>query len=283
MKRGITLITLIITVTVFALLIGTIVTTFTQDDLQKEANKTINIYAKETLITQINADIKSAKLKKEMAGGEGILTGAEFEAILNQYGQYDSINLLLKLPERGIEIYLYEILSIPVGEYVQVSYSGNILTLTSHLTDIGYKIQYSLDNGETWSNYVDEIEVDDINSVAVRIVNEKGQVISSVENVIKGISCQITNDVEEGITSAEVITYTFTFSKDVLGFSANDINVINGEKGTFAGSGNIYTLQVSTINSGIQTVWIDEGCCLDQMENYNSAASMTQQIDITDL
>jgi len=54
----------------------------------------------------------------------------------------------------------------------------------------------------------------------------------------------ITDSVTSGPTNADV-TYTFTFSEAVTGFDAADIMVTNGTKGTFAGSGAVYTLIVT--------------------------------------
>jgi len=74
-------------------------------------------------------------------------------------------------------------------------------------------------------------------------------------------------------TNASSITYTFTFSESVTGFTADDITVTNGTKGTFSGSGASYTLVVTNSGSCTQTVSVAAGKCTDTAGNNNTASN----------
>ncbi|MCX6072816.1 MAG: Ig-like domain-containing protein [Campylobacterales bacterium] len=76
---------------------------------------------------------------------------------------------------------------------------------------------------------------------------------------MKAPTLAITDD--EAATTANIaggdITYTFTFSENVVGFTADDIAVTNGIKGIFSGSGSSYTLVVSPITGSTAPITID--------------------------
>lgn len=79
----------------------------------------------------------------------------------------------------------------------------------------------------------------------------------------------ITSNVEK--TNQDKVTYTFTWSEDVVGFTADDIEVINGLKGTFTKVNNkVYTLEVDTTNEGRQIVKVNANVCQDIAGNPNT-------------
>ncbi len=81
-------------------------------------------------------------------------------------------------------------------------------------------------------------------------------------------------------TNASSITYTFTFSEAVTGFTADDIAVLNGIKGTFeATSTSVYTLVVTYLADGEQTVGLSAGVCTDTAGNGNTSVSRTVTIE----
>ncbi len=81
-------------------------------------------------------------------------------------------------------------------------------------------------------------------------------------------------------TNASSITYTFEFSESVTGFTAEDITVTNGTKGTFtAKSTSRYTLVVTNTRDGSQTISVATGKCTDIAGNANKAASKEVTID----
>ena len=76
------------------------------------------------------------------------------------------------------------------------------------------------------------------------------------------------------------ITYTFTFAEAVTGFTADDVTVTNGSKGTFtAVSSTVYTLVV-TPTAGFEgdvTVDVDAGAATDAAGNPSTAAIQAVQ------
>ena len=63
------------------------------------------------------------------------------------------------------------------------------------------------------------------------------------------------------------VYYTITFSEEVVGFTKDDIEVTNGTKGTFTGSGKEYILEVIPVTEGEQVVKIPQGACTDSAGN----------------
>ena len=87
-------------------------------------------------------------------------------------------------------------------------------------------------------------------------------------------TCKVTANVSSP-TNASSITYTFTFSEDVTGFTADDITVTNGTKGKLdAKSGSVYTMTVSNSGSCTQTVSVAANVCTDLSGNKNIASNI---------
>ncbi|MCL4182261.1 MAG: hypothetical protein KJ011_02320 [Burkholderiaceae bacterium] len=84
-------------------------------------------------------------------------------------------------------------------------------------------------------------------------------------------------------TASGPVTFTFTFSEPVDGFSVDDIAVTNGTKGAFTSvSTSVYTLVVtpaSGVASGSMIVSVPAGAATDQAGNQSVAQSTTQPID----
>ena len=90
----------------------------------------------------------------------------------------------------------------------------------------------------------------------------------------------IITDGTSGSARGEVL-FTFTFSEAVSGFSADDISISGGSKGTFtAVSDSVYTLLVSTTDStrGTVTVDVDANVVSDAAGNNNTAAVQATQV-----
>ncbi|WP_391856880.1 Ig-like domain-containing protein [Vibrio cidicii] len=88
------------------------------------------------------------------------------------------------------------------------------------------------------------------------------------------------SDDTTGTATGEVL-YTFTFNESVTGFTADDITVSGGTKGTFtAVSGTVYTLVVTpTANSTSNlTVDVAANVATDTAGNPNSAATQSVQV-----
>lgn len=78
---------------------------------------------------------------------------------------------------------------------------------------------------------------------------------------------------ESSPTNAALIPVTFTFSKAVTGFSAGDVNVGNGVLSNFAGTGAVYTANVTSVSDGAMTVNVPAGVAQDSVANRNTAAA----------
>lgn len=84
-------------------------------------------------------------------------------------------------------------------------------------------------------------------------------------------------------TSSPDITYTFKFSKEVTGFDINDIQVVNGEKIDFQGSGKEYKLKTfnNSNASFIQEVIVPANVCSDSSGINNDAVSVVVRVNRT--
>jgi len=74
-------------------------------------------------------------------------------------------------------------------------------------------------------------------------------------------------------TGISPIPVTATFSETVTGFELGDITVGNGAAGNFAGSGAVYTFDVTPVAAGAVTVDIAAGVAIDAATNPNEAAT----------
>lgn len=82
---------------------------------------------------------------------------------------------------------------------------------------------------------------------------------------------EITSDVEK--TNKDVVTYTFTWSETVIGFTTSDIDIVNGMKGELEPvintNGRVYKLTVDILEEGRQIVKVNSGVCTDLAGNAN--------------
>jgi len=87
-------------------------------------------------------------------------------------------------------------------------------------------------------------------------------------------------------TSSDPVSGAFTvaidFSEDVTGFVLGDISVGNGSAGTFAGTGDAYTVVITPTTDGTVTVDVAAGVAQDDAGNDNTAATqLTREADLT--
>ena len=74
-------------------------------------------------------------------------------------------------------------------------------------------------------------------------------------------------------TSVSPMPVTFTFNESVTGFVSGDVVVTNGTLGTFAGSGSVYTADVTPAGQGTVTVSVASAVATDAAGNGNTASS----------
>jgi hypothetical protein len=81
-------------------------------------------------------------------------------------------------------------------------------------------------------------------------------------------------DTTGGTVNSGYATFTFAFNETVAGFTAADITVTNGAKGTLTGSGSSYAMDITPVmGSGNMTVGITTGSFTDVAGNANTVAT----------
>jgi hypothetical protein len=74
----------------------------------------------------------------------------------------------------------------------------------------------------------------------------------------------------------EAFTATFTFSEAVTGFDADDVTVVNGTKGAFAGSGMTYSLVITPELGTMVSISVAAEMTVDAAGNGNEASNTLQ-------
>ena len=89
-------------------------------------------------------------------------------------------------------------------------------------------------------------------------------------------SVYVTGGADTLVRLNSPISLTATFSRPVSGFAVDDITVVNGTAGNFAGSGAVYTFDVTPNDIGQVTVAIAADMAVDADGNGNTAAVQLQ-------
>ena len=112
-------------------------------------------------------------------------------------------------------------------------------------------------------------------AAAAQEVDTKKPTLAIIDSII---------DSPDVAIDGETVTFTFTFSQgasseDVTRFTASDIVVTGGAGGTFGGSGNEYTLEVTPFANSTSpiTVKVAAGAAIDAVGNPNTAAGPVSQ------
>ncbi len=108
--------------------------------------------------------------------------------------------------------------------------------------------------------------IEETSTIKVIFNGKEQNVQINIDKIMPALT--ITAD-KKSPTNASSITYTFTFSENVTGFTQDDIQVTNGNKGTFSGSGKTYKLEVTNSGSTTQEVKVDANVCTDIAGNGN--------------
>ena len=161
MKKGITIVTLVITVIVLAVLTGAVMLTMVGDNgIFGETQSTIDKYNKQAMLEQIKLKIQKKRLAKVNEGQYSLNLQEDILPILETFGTYSENEMKLTTTEKNIEIYLYEIVNIPINEIANVTYANEELTITEKVQlPNGYTFEYTKDNGITWSEYTSTITI----------------------------------------------------------------------------------------------------------------------------
>lgn len=74
------------------------------------------------------------------------------------------------------------------------------------------------------------------------------------------------------ITSLSKIPFTITFERDVIGFTANDITLVNANIYSFSGSGSTYYVKISPRKTGEFSLTVNDGGATDFYGNASKAS-----------
>lgn len=140
-----------------------------------------------------------------------------------------------------------------------------------------------VEEGRKYTVKVETVPVSNGNQEEVKLILEEGickDLVGRdnirVEHVTiidkKAPEVTITSD-KDYVKANEDITYTFTWSEEVVEFTKENITVNNGTKGTFAGEGNKYTLVVKPTGENDVEVVVAEGVVTDVAGNNNIASA----------
>ena len=85
--------------------------------------------------------------------------------------------------------------------------------------------------------------------------------------------------ITKNTSTSRTVTYTFTFHEYAYGFTADDITISEGTKGTFTKiDQKTYTLVVTHASDGSKTITVNANSCNDRFGNLNAAKSFTHTI-----
>ncbi|HMN83527.1 MAG TPA: Ig-like domain-containing protein [Burkholderiaceae bacterium] len=115
-----------------------------------------------------------------------------------------------------------------------------------------------------------------VNDAQGNIGGNSAATVVSVDTVVPTLT--ITDNVSSG-TATGPVTFTFTFSEAVTGFTASDIVVTGGTPGALTGSSASYSMVVTPAASsaGTITVSVAAGVAADAAGNGNTAATPATQ------
>ena len=124
-KRGITIVTLVITVIILTVLTGAVMLTMIGDNgIFGETQTTIDKYNKQATLEQIQLKIQKKRLAKVNEGQYSLNLSEDILPILETFGTYNENEMKLITTEKNIDIYLYEIVNIPINEIANVTYAN---------------------------------------------------------------------------------------------------------------------------------------------------------------
>ena len=140
-----------------------------------------------------------------------------------------------------------------------------------------------VEEGRKYTVKVETVPVSNGNQEEVKLILEEGickDLVGRdnirVEHVTiidkKAPEVTITSD-KDYVKANEDITYTFTWSEEVVEFTKENITVNNGTKGTFTGEGNKYTLVVTPSGENDVEVVVDKDTTTDVAGNSNIASA----------
>lgn len=144
----------------------------------------------------------------------------------------------------------------PGGEYSQ----AQTVTLS---TDADATIYFSTDGSEPTTEseqFSSQLQISETTTLKYFARDQAGnsEVVKTQTYVIDSGQpfVQISDNVEGVLPRNGTVVFSLAFSEPVTGFTADDIQIINGIKGEFTGNGTNYTLSVTAPNSGMGEIMV---------------------------
>jgi hypothetical protein len=133
------------------------------------------------------------------------------------------------------------------------------------------------DSSGDWSFTFDEGDLaSGTNSITVTATDAAGNTSQASSALVITLDTGAPTVTLTGPTDVvtEDFTVTFTFSETVTGFTADDVTVTNGTKGTFSGSGTTYTLVVTPDLGTAVSISVGADAAEDDAGNGNTASDV---------
>jgi len=186
MKKGISLVALIVTIIVLIIISGAAIINTMNNNVLDNSKNAVNEYNRKVLIEHINISMQDEKTAKVIKGETGELSTAEIIDILKKYGEFNNNNLKLSTSS-NTDIWLYDIVPIPIEEYVTIEYVNNTLSIETELLEDLYNLEYTLDNGINWETYElkNGVEISEESGIKVRLTKDE-KVVSNIVTITEG-------------------------------------------------------------------------------------------------
>jgi hypothetical protein len=132
------------------------------------------------------------------------------------------------------------------------------------------------------SGFEGDVTVDVAAAAAQDLVGNASTAAAQSVQAVDTKAPTVTVSDDRATTTNGAITYTFTFSEAVTGFTADDVTVGNGTKGAFAGSGAVYTLVVTPTSGFEGNVTVDVAPATSQDLAGNASTAAAQSVQAVD-
>ena len=190
----------------------------------------------------------------------GVAVDANIVLTFSEAVDAETENIVLKQASDGSTIETFDVTSAVTGSgttTITINPTSDLASSTTYYVEIA-STAFDDAAGNSYAGIADattlNFETADVNAPTVALTSN-------------------ANDPYSG-----VFTVTATFSESVTGFTADDITVVNGTKGSLSGSGTTYTMDITPSSDGAVTVDVAANVAQDAAGNNNTAAT---QLSVT--
>ncbi len=151
-RKGISLVALVVTVVVLIILTGIVlINAGDKEGVIQESQEVVNQVNKGNIIDKIKEEVVLKQIEKQTIEHKKF-TLEDIVLIISKYGEYNESTLEL-ITNDNIKIKLYEIMLLPIEEYVEVKNVNGGITIETTLSSQLGSVRYSIDNGINWIEY----------------------------------------------------------------------------------------------------------------------------------